>query len=311
MDTQTLRQKMQSVITADYEWSLNFFTSKKSRDGIELNFNKCNMKNLSTLAEAVRIYLLEKALAERPVIEYTPFITNENIGVLPIRHELIQEQITEMMFSIKKTETISPDDYVSGLYAWPTGYVIQGIKNEQNSEEKILYFRRNNPFIKPDKNHIYTTLSNDIVAAEKPILKFLPAIDLLIVDDNCFMITGNMSKDLGLESRHFAICAKRMELIAEKSIINNYEQLDAVAMTAKNAKKFLDFDRDILEHIERLSIIDREEFLSTYGITIDSEGRMDTYDTEQCELIVDLLCCRSCLDPLGRLAVANGISPRE
>ena len=66
-----------------------------------------------------------------------------------------------------------------------------------------------------------------------------------------------------------------------------------------------------MEYIERLSIEDRGEFLLTYGITLDNEGRMDTYDSEQCELIVDLLCCRSCLDPLGRLAVANGISPRE
>ena len=307
----TLIQKMQSVITADYEWSLNFFTSKKSRDGIELEFNKCNMKELSTLAEAVRITLLEKTLADRPVIEYTPFITNENIGVLPISHELIQEPIKDMLFSIKSADTIAPEDYVSGLYAWPTGYVIQGVKKEQDSEEKILYVRRTNPFIRPEKNHIYTTLSDDIIAAEKPVLKFLPAIDLLIVDGYCYMITGNMSKDLGLEIRHFAICAKRMELVAEKSIINHYDQLEAVAMTGKNAKKFLDFDKDILNHIERLSIVDREEFLSAYGITIDNEGRMDTYDKEQCELIVDLLCCRSCLDPLGRLAVANGISPRE
>ena len=307
----TLIQKMQSVITADYEWTLNFFTSKKSRDGIELEFNKCNMKELNTLAEAARITLLEKTLADRPVIEYTPFITNENIGVLPISHELIQEPINDMMFSIKSAATIAAEDYVSGLYAWPTGYVIQGIKKEQDIEEKILYVRRTNPFLRPEKNHIYTAFSDNIVSADKPVLKFLPTIDLLIVDGNCYMITGNMSKDFGLESRHFAICAKRMELIAEKSIINHYDQLEAVAMTGKNAKKFLDFDKDILEHIERLSIVDREEFLSTYGITIDNEGRMDTFDSEQCELIVDLLCCRSCLDPLGRLAVANGISPRE
>jgi len=154
-------------------------------------------------------------------------------------------------------------------------------------------------------------MSDDIVTADKPVLKFLPAIDLLIVDGSCYMITGNMGNDLGLESRHFAICAKRMDLIAEKGIVNNYDQLEGAAMTGKNAKKFLDFDKDILEHIERLSIVDREEFLSTYSITIDREGRMDTYDPEQCELIIDLLCCRSCLDPLGRLAVANGISPRE
>ena len=311
MDTQSLTQKMQGLTAADYEWSLNFFTSKKSRDGIELEFGKCNMKDLAALAEVIRVYLLKKTLADRPVIEYTPFITNENIGILPITHELIREPVTDMLLSIKNAETITPDDYVSGLYPWPTGYVIQGMKKDGGSEDKILYVRRTNPFLKPEKNHIYTTLSDDIVTADKPVLKFLPSIDLLIVDGSCYMITGNMGNDLGLESRHFAICAKRMDLIAEKSIVNNYDQLEGAAMTGKNAKKFLDFDTEILNHIERLSIVDREEFLSTYGITIDRDGRMDTYDPEQCELIIDLLCCRSCLDPLGRLAVANGISPRE
>ena len=311
MDKQSLTQKLQGLAGADYEWSINFFTSKKGRDGIELEFGKCNMKGLSTLAEAVRINLLKKTLADRPVIEYTPFIASENIGVLSVSHKLIHEPMSDIFLSIKNAETITPDDYVSGLYAWPTGYVIQGIKKEQDSTDKIIYVRRTNPFIRPEKNHIYTTLSDDIVKADKPVLKFLPAIDLLIVDDMCYMLTGNMTKDLGLESRHFAICTKRMELIAEKGIINNYDQLESVAMTGKNAKKFLDFDMDILNYIERLSIIDREEFLSTYSITIDKDGRMDTYDAEQCELVIDLLCCRSCLDPLGRLAVANGISPRE
>ena len=82
-------------------------------------------------------------------------------------------------------------------------------------------------------------------------------------------------------------------------------------MTAKNAKKFIDFDREILEYIVRLPVVEREEFLSHYGITVDREGRMETYDPEQCELIIDLLCCRSCLDPLGRLSVGSKITPRE
>jgi len=57
--------------------------------------------------------------------------------------------------------------------------------------------------------------------------------------------------------------------------------------------------------------VGREEFLATYGVTIDYDGRMDTSDTEQCELMIDLLCCRSCLDPLGRLAVGSNITVRE
>jgi len=309
MDTPTLTQKLQGLLTANYEWSLNFFNSKKSRDGVEFEFGKCGMKDIGVLAENIKTTLLEKVFSDRSVNEYSPFLTKESVGTLPVDHELIHEPISDMMLSLKNAHTLNPEDYVSGLYAWPTGYVIQGKKTD--SDDIVLYIRRTNPFIRPDKNRIYMAEGGMIAASAKPVLKFLPAIDMLIIGGDCFMISNNMNKDFSLESRHYAICAKRMALIAEKSIINNYDQLEAVAMNGKNARKFLDFDREILEYIERLSIAEREEFLATYGINIDKEGKMDTYDPEQCELIVDLLCCRSCVDPLGRLAVANGISPRE
>ncbi len=75
--------------------------------------------------------------------------------------------------------------------------------------------------------------------------------------------------------------------------------------------KFIGFDKKVLEYIVRLPIVEREEFLSTYGVTIDRNGNMDASDPDQCELVIDLLCCRSCLDPLGRLSTASNITPRE
>ena len=125
-----------------------------------------------------------------------------------------------------------------------------------------------------------------------------------MIGDVCYFLSSAIEKD-------FAIAEKRMALVAETDIISDYEQLEKAVMTAKNARKFLNFDKGILEHIARLPIVEREEFLRAYGVTIDHTGRMDTSDSEQCELIVDLLCCRSCLDPLGRLSVGSNITPRE
>lgn len=48
----------------------------------------------------------------------------------------------------------------------------------------------------------------------------------------------------------------------------------------------------------------------TYGITLDKDGHIDIGDKEQCELIIDLLCGRNCVDALGRLAVGNKITLR-
>jgi len=309
MNMQGITQKLQGVVTDEYTWSLHFFTTKKSRDGAEFSFGTCSMKDIGILAEGIRVSLLEKAFKERAATEYTPFITKENIGTLPLDSELVHDPIADILLGIENAAACRPDEYAAGLHPWPTGYVLQGVK--EDSEEKILYIRRTNPFIRPDKSRICIAEDGSIVTSTAPVLKFLPAIDLLVAFGHCYMISDSMNKDLGIEARHYAICAKHMELIADKTLINNYEQLEAVAMSGKHVRKFLDFDRDILLYIDRLSILEREEFLATYGITIDNDGRMDTFDKEQCELIVDLLCCRSCVDPLGRLAVANGISPRE
>jgi hypothetical protein len=127
----------------------------------------------------------------------------------------------------------------------------------------------------------------------------------------CYFFSSGVAKDFALENRHFAIASKRLALIADAGVVSNIEALEKAAFTAKNARKFADFDKQVLEHIARLPVNEREEFLATYGVTIDYNGRMDTSDAEQCELMIDLLCCRSCLDPLGRLAVGSNITVRE
>jgi len=173
----------------------------------------------------------------------------------------------------------------------------------------VLFMRRGNPF--QAGAPIYTSDAGQVVPCEKPVLKFSLAVDFMLINDGCYFFSSTILKDFSLEERHFAVAQKHMGQIGETEIASNYERLEECAMKSGNARKFLDFDNRILEYITRLSIVDREEFLSTYGVTIDNEGRMDTSDAEQCELVVDLLCCRSCLDPLGRLSVGKEITPRE
>ena len=171
--------------------------------------------------------------------------------------------------------------------------------------------RRQNPFVAAAKARICTTEGAEIVAADKPVLKFMPTTDFLLIGGGCYFISTGIEKDFELENRQIALAARRLETIGKAEIVSDWEQLEKSAMVFKNARKFADFDNDILEHIARLSIEHRSDFLSTYGITLDNNGLMDTCDAENCELIIDLLCCRSCLDVFGRLAVGTGITPRD
>jgi hypothetical protein len=144
-----------------------------------------------------------------------------------------------------------------------------------------------------------------------PLLKFTPQVDFLLIDGICCVITESINKDLDLESRAAAVCGRRLEQIAQADVVSSYEQMELAALGGKHTRKFLDFDKEILDHIASLSIEARIDFLAAYGITLDADGKMDSAGPEQCEMIIDLLCGRTCTDVLGRLAVGVNIKPRE
>jgi len=296
------------------DWKFGLYNIRKGRDGLALEWNMCKMEGIADWAEILRIAILEKSLPNKTVTEYSPFLSyKEQIGALAKTDDIIKFQILDILFNIQHGSTYSPEDFVFGTIPKTSGFGFYGeIKGEQGqAAEQVLFMRRGNPFITGNKLHLCISDGEMAVNCQKPLLKFMPATDFLYIGDTCYFMASAIEKDFALESRHIAIAYKCLRLIADAEIINYYEQLERAATKAANAKKFTGFDRQILEHIARLGVVEREEFLGTYGVAVDRQGRMETRDPEQCELIIDLLCCRSCLDPLGRLAIADNITPRE
>lgn len=314
MNTTTLTNALRELKPDTLTWKFGLYSTHKGRDGIELEWQLCDMRGIASQVGALREQLLKKPVAEKPVAAYSPFLSDkENIGAIPRTDEMLREQLTDIIMSIQRGETHAAEDFVSGVLPKPAGFAFYGErKNEDGAVlEQLLFMRRGNPFLTGAAARLFTTEGGRVVACNNPVLKFTTAVDFLLLSDVGYILSSAIEKDLALENRHFAIAQKRMGLIAEADIVSDYDRLEACVMKAKNARKFLDFDKAVLEHIARLPIVEREEFLSTYGVTIDMNGKMDTSDAEQCELIVDLLCCRSCLDPLGRLSVGSNITPRE
>jgi hypothetical protein len=314
LDTQTLTDALRALNPENLTWKFALYTTLKNRDGLALEWNCCPMEELPAQAGKLTEFLLKKPVAEKHVAPYSPVLSDrENIAALSAGDELVQEQIGDIILNIRHAQTYAPEDYVSGLMPRSAGYAFYGERrNEQDqAEEQVLFMRRGNPFLTGANAQLYTSAAGAIVACEKPVLKFTAAVDCLLIGGVCYFFSAAVQKDFSLEDRRLAIAAQRLALIAEAAIVSDYDRLERVVMSAKNARKFLDFDKQILEHIVRLSIVEREEFLSVYGLTIDRRGLVDTYDPEQGELFVDLLCCRSCLDPLGRLSVGSNITPRQ
>lgn len=313
METRTLTESLRGLNPVELEWKFALYNTQKSRDGLALDWKLCKMKGIAKWVETLVTYLLERTLAEKTVADYSPFLSKEVIPALAETDNLIKDQIWEAVADIKNGLEYAPENFANGDVSKPTGYGFYGYQKDESGKiiKQVLFMRRTNPFLSGDKVRICTTQVNEIITSDKPVLKFMPTTDFLLIDGICYFLSAGIEKDFELKNRNFAIASKRMAEIGGAEIVSDYEKLEEAAFAGKNAKKFIDFDKSVLEHIARLSILDREDFLVTYGITIDNEGRMDASDPDQCELIIDLLCGRSCLDPLGRLSVGNNITPRE
>lgn len=314
MNSQTLTDTLRAFDADSYTWKFALYSTHNSRDGLELEWNLCAMKGITGQIEKLRERLLTKTIDGKPVNEYTPLLPlKENIGALEQANEAIREQISDILLNIQNGQVYPPEDFTSGAMPKSAGFAFYGEREagEGQQPEQVLFMRRGNPFLTGASAQLYTSNDGQAVLCNAPILKFSPTVDFLLLGKVCYFLSPTIIKDFALEERHFAVAQKHMGLIANFQIASDYERLEECVMKSANARKFLDFDRRILEHIERLPIVEREEFLSTYGVTIDNEGRIDTSDPEQCELVIDLLCCRSCLDPLGRLSVGKEITPRE
>lgn len=309
MNNQTLTETLRSLEPSKAEWKFALYSVKKSRDGLELEWNICRMKGIADWVETLRTTFLEKCLPNRTVQEYSPFLSDkECISALKRKDSAIREQITDTLLNIKNGLPNAPEVFLSDSLPKPSGFAFYGEIESDKVDSKpaqILFMKRGNPFINGGKTRLCISNGSDAVYNDKPVLKFTPAVDFILIGDVCYFNSSAIEKDLNMENRHLAIAVNRLEIIAASEIAGNLEKLESVGTSVKNAKKFVSFDEEILEHITNLSIVEREEFLSTYGITVDHKGLMDTSDSEQCELIIDLLCGRSVVDPLGRLAIGN------
>ncbi|MDR1070388.1 MAG: hypothetical protein LBL37_06385 [Gracilibacteraceae bacterium] len=313
MNTTTLTKALRDMDTTALVWKFALYSTRRGRDGLELDWYLCQMRDIADLTEKTREFLLLKPVADKPVAPYSPVLSDrENIAALAEGDELVREQIGDIILNIRKGQVYAPEDYVAGALPKISGYAFYGEKERPGgAPEQALFMRRGNPFLSGASARLCISDHEEIVTCDKPLLKIPPAADFLLLGGVCYFLSSAIQKDFSLEDRNFAIAGERLALIADAGVAGDHEKLEQVVMTAKNARKFIDFDKQILDYIARLSILDREEFLSAYGLTIDQSGRLDTSDAEQCELFIDLLCCRSCIDPLGRLAVGTNITPRQ
>ncbi|MDR1734009.1 MAG: hypothetical protein LBR73_03910 [Oscillospiraceae bacterium] len=317
MDLKELTDQLRAFQPRNYNWTFALYHAQKSKDGVCLNWNRCAMEGIGEWAEEHRRLLLEKKLQEACVTEYSPLLQpKEEIGFLETGNELIREQMHGILNAIPNADQHAPEDFANGVVNKPHGYVFYGKPGKKaldaNPEATdVLLWRRANPFIPWSKTLLCAGINGTVKESENPILQFKPQTDFLMIAGHCFFLSEAVSKDLDLESRAAAVCDKRLSQLEEADILSNYEMMQLTAIGTKHTRKFLDFNREVLEHVKSLSISGRADFLSPFGISLDPAGKLDCFDEETCALIIDLFCGRVCIDVLGRLSTGKEIRVLE
>jgi hypothetical protein len=307
MDTHDLTAALQALNPKDYKWRFCLYSTHKSKDGTQLAWNACAMKDIAAFTEKIASNLLEKTLTTRSVTEYAPSLPKEEIGTVPTNDPLVRQQMSDLFSSVRNAETHAPEDFANGIVGKPVGYGFWG--EAEANKKQVLFLRRANPFLAAAKGILAIGKSGTVQEAEAPLLKFTPQADFLVIENVCVFLSDSVSKDLDLQSRAEAVCNRRLNQLEETDILSNLDLMRLAAATPKLQRRFLDFDREVMEHIAGLSIAARQVFISPFGIDLNTEGKLECGTAEQCGQIIDLLCGRVCFDALGRLAVGKEIEP--
>ena len=73
MDSTILADALRGLDFSKYSWKFALYSTQKTRDGLELEWNLCNMNDIDEQVEIIRDYLLKKPVADKPVAQYSPF----------------------------------------------------------------------------------------------------------------------------------------------------------------------------------------------------------------------------------------------
>jgi len=314
MDTNTLSGALRELQPEDFRWKFALYTAKKEYDGTQLEWHLCEMKGIADQIRKQKQFLLTKPLQVKPVAPFVPTLNErENIGVLPFDDPLIHDALVDMILSFQKGSPTAPEYFLSGVLPRPAGYAFFGQRKgqESGSADHVAFVRRANPFLAKAGVSLSCADGNSFSAFDRPVLGLSDRVDFLLIGGYGYLITSAIRRDWQLEERHYALKNTYMEILSQEEIFSNFEHLEEMVNKRTHACKFESFDSNILEYILRLSIAERGEYLSTYGIEMDSNGKLDCLDDENCEMIIDLFCCHSCLDPLGRLSSGKDILPRS
>ena len=123
------------------------------------------------------------------------------------------------------------------------------------------------------------------------VLSLRPTIDVVVFNDNIYMLTLAGENLFNMERSYKAICTTKIDTINE---CNDFDAFSAIARSGHNPRKFVSFNDAHLQKLKNAN--SRKKMAKKFNIPLDGD-KFDTTNPDASDKLVKLLCDRGMVDP--------------
>lgn len=243
-------QKIDSITS----WSLALINyNHKSRPSeytcYSLNFNTDELLK-KTISEMCEKFLVVIDNNGKQIQNYTGTNSKNITDKILVSNSLINQQWDNLIESLNVCDdSLTLKDIKSQAYIFAGTYTVEG------EHHNIYMLSRKNPIYtyKKGKGKIFESRHNKIQEISEPLVQFGKTFDALIYDNTLYSINNNFESIFNMEYSHKIACKSSLEIIEASSIINEFEKYKTFALSGQQPRKFITFDKRIIENIKEPS----------------------------------------------------------
>ncbi|NIZ41566.1 DUF4868 domain-containing protein (plasmid) [Entomospira entomophila] len=166
-------------------------------------------------------------------------------------------------------------------------YLLEG--TIEDKPEKIYWLAKKNP-LKVVKRAFSFFQENTYDNIGNSLLYFEGNIDCLIYQDILYTVNYQFEDIFNMEKKHISSCKKKLNIIKDTGMIDDFGILEKESLKLKNARKYMTFDEKILK---KLNEDDFRQRLITDGFGLTMEGDKIKFKSKNdVDKFINLVCDR-------------------
>lgn len=276
-------------------WSLQLLKIKTSkREGTSYTGREITLAPAGELSDFVseiskRYIDTEKGVLKsfQGMTDYDGSTIDRTVYKLSTESELIQSEYNALVTAIAR-----PDVEINPLEFKAQAYLLKGIITLDSIEYSVKLVSMQNPVT--TLNHKFWMKNGSFEEISDKVLSLRPTIDVVVFNDNIYMLTLAGENLFNMERSYKAICTTKIDTINECNIITDFDAFSAIARSGHNPRKFVSFNDAHLQKLKNAN--SRKKMAKKFNIPLDGD-KFDTTNPDASDKLVKLLCDRGMVDP--------------